>query len=55
MASEHDLVTYGDLSGQLVPVDVVVGPGGGVIGMAIGWRAALGGLSVIIVDPDSGR
>jgi glycine oxidase len=39
-----------------VPVntaDVVVA-GGGVIGTAIAWRAALAGLSVIVVDPDEG-
>jgi glycine oxidase len=33
-----------------VPADVVVA-GGGVIGTAIAWRAALAGLSVIVVDP----
>jgi glycine oxidase len=34
-------------------VDAVI-VGGGVIGTAIGWQAALRGLSVIVVDPDSG-
>lgn len=33
--------------------DVVVA-GGGVIGAAIGWRAALAGLDVIVVDPAAG-
>jgi glycine oxidase len=33
--------------------DVVV-VGGGVIGTAIGWRVALCGLSVIVVDPGQG-
>jgi glycine oxidase len=33
--------------------DIVVA-GGGVIGTAIAWRAALAGLSVIVVDPDDG-
>lgn len=33
--------------------DVVI-VGGGVIGTAIGWRAALGGLSVAVVDPGRG-
>ena len=36
-----------------MPADVVVA-GGGVIGTAIAWRAALAGLSVIVVDPDEG-
>jgi glycine oxidase len=34
--------------------DVVV-IGGGVIGLAIAWRAALGGLSVTVVDPSPGK
>ena len=29
--------------------------GGGVIGLAIAWRAALGGLSVSVVDPSPGK
>ncbi len=29
--------------------------GGGVIGLAIGWRAAQRGLSVVLADPDPGR
>jgi len=33
--------------------DIVVA-GGGVIGTAIAWRAALAGLSVIVVDPEDG-
>jgi glycine oxidase len=33
--------------------DVVVA-GGGVIGAAIGWRAALAGLDVVVVDPEAG-
>ncbi len=33
------------------PVDVVIA-GGGVIGTAIAWRAALRGLTVTVVDPD---
>jgi len=33
--------------------DVVVA-GGGVIGSAIGWRAALAGLDVVVVDPETG-
>ena len=33
--------------------DVVVA-GGGVIGTAIAWRAALAGLEVVLVDPDAG-
>jgi glycine oxidase len=36
-----------------VPEVVIVG--GGVIGLAIAWRAALGGLSVTVVDPSPGR
>jgi glycine oxidase len=36
-----------------VITDVVVA-GGGVIGSAIAWRAALAGLGVIVVDPDDG-
>ena len=36
-----------------VPADVVVA-GGGVIGTAIAWRAALAGLDVVLVDPDDG-
>jgi glycine oxidase len=35
------------------PADAVI-VGGGVIGTAVGWRAALRGLSVIVVDPDWG-
>lgn len=35
------------------PADVVIA-GGGVIGTAIAWRAALRGLTVTIVDPDLG-
>ena len=29
--------------------------GGGVIGLAIGWRAAQHGLQVVIADPDPGK
>jgi len=36
-----------------LPADVVVA-GGGVIGSAIAWRAALAGLAVTVVDPDDG-
>jgi glycine oxidase len=36
-----------------VTADVVVA-GGGVIGLAIAWRAAAAGLSVIVVDPGAG-
>jgi glycine oxidase len=36
-----------------VSADVVVA-GGGVIGTAIAWRAALAGLDVVLVDPDDG-
>jgi glycine oxidase len=36
-----------------VTADVVVA-GGGVIGMAIAWRAAAAGLDVVVVDPDGG-
>jgi glycine oxidase len=36
-----------------VPEVVIVG--GGVIGLAIAWRAALGGLSVTVVDPSPGQ
>ncbi|PZS16260.1 MAG: glycine oxidase ThiO [Acidimicrobiales bacterium] len=36
------------------PFDVVV-IGGGVIGMATAWRAALQGLAVVVVDPQPGR
>ena len=36
-----------------VPADVVVA-GGGVIGTAIAWRAALAGLDVVLVDPADG-
>jgi glycine oxidase len=36
-----------------VPADVVVA-GGGVIGTAIAWRAALAGLDVVLIDPDDG-
>jgi glycine oxidase len=36
-----------------VAADVVVA-GGGVIGTAIAWRAALAGLDVVLVDPDVG-
>src|SRR5438552_5147145 len=35
------------------PADVVIA-GGGVIGTAIAWRAALRGLTVTVVDPDLG-
>ena len=38
--------------GESVDADVVIA-GGGVIGTAIAWRAARGGLSVILVDPGS--
>ena len=34
-------------------LDVVIA-GGGVIGTAIAWRAALAGLSVVVVDPEAG-
>jgi glycine oxidase len=34
--------------------DVVI-IGGGVIGLAIAWRAALGGLSVSVIDPSPGK
>ncbi len=37
----------------LAGADVVVA-GGGVIGTAIGWRAALAGLDVVVVDPEAG-
>jgi glycine oxidase len=37
-----------------VTADVVVA-GGGVIGTAIAWRAALAGLDVVLVDPDAGE
>ena len=37
----------------LAVADVVVA-GGGVIGAAIGWRAALAGLDVVVVDPEAG-
>jgi glycine oxidase len=36
-----------------VTADVIVA-GGGVIGTAIAWRAALAGLGVVLVDPDAG-
>jgi glycine oxidase len=36
-----------------VTADVVVA-GGGVIGTAIAWRAALAGLDVVLVDPEAG-
>jgi glycine oxidase len=36
-----------------VTADLVVA-GGGVIGTAIAWRAALAGLGVVLVDPDAG-
>jgi glycine oxidase len=36
-----------------VTADLVVA-GGGVIGTAIAWRAALAGLDVVLVDPDAG-
>jgi len=36
------------------PADAVV-VGGGVIGLAIAWRAAGGGMAVTVVDPDPGR
>jgi glycine oxidase len=36
-----------------VTADIVVA-GGGVIGTAIAWRAALAGLDVVVVDPGSG-
>jgi glycine oxidase len=36
-----------------VTADVVVA-GGGVIGLAIAWRAAAAGLDVVVVDPDGG-
>jgi glycine oxidase len=38
--------------GESVDADVVIA-GGGVIGTAIAWRAALGNLRVILVDPDT--
>jgi glycine oxidase len=38
--------------GESVDADVVI-VGGGVIGTAIAWRAASGGLSVTLVDPDN--
>src|SRR5215469_9849589 len=37
-----------------VTVDVLV-IGGGVIGLAIGWRAVQRGLAVAVADPDPGR
>jgi glycine oxidase len=36
-------------------VSEVVVVGGGVIGLAIAWRAAVGGLSVTVVDPSPGQ
>ncbi len=42
----------GNVAGSTV-ADVVVA-GGGVIGTAIAWRAALAGLDVIVVDPAAG-
>ncbi len=40
--------------GENVDADVVI-VGGGVIGTAIAWRAALHGLDVILVDPDNDK
>jgi len=37
--------------GEQVDADVVIA-GGGVIGTAIAWRAALAGMAVILIDPD---
>ena len=39
------------MCGWIVNVDVVV-IGGGVIGLGVGWRASLAGLSVVVVDDD---
>src|SRR5690348_4124625 len=39
--------------GVAVAADVVIA-GGGVIGTAIAWRAAMAGLAVTVVDPDQG-
>jgi glycine oxidase len=36
------------------PADLVV-VGGGVIGLAVAWRAASAGMAVTVVDPDPGR
>src|SRR5689334_14177226 len=39
--------------GVTVAADVIIA-GGGVIGTAIAWRAAMAGLAVTVVDPDQG-
>jgi glycine oxidase len=39
--------------GVAVAADVIIA-GGGVIGTAIAWRAAMAGLAVTVVDPDQG-
>src|SRR5580692_4279827 len=36
------------------PTDLVVA-GGGVIGLAVAWRASAAGMAVVVVDPAPGR
>jgi glycine oxidase len=50
VTDDRDAASQVDPAGQ---ADVVV-VGGGVIGTAIAWRAALRGLTVTVVDPDLG-
>src|SRR5579859_4424336 len=39
---------------QMAEIADVVVVGGGVIGTAIAWRAAMAGLDVVLVDPEAG-
>src|SRR5579859_5336335 len=39
---------------QMAEIADVVVAGGGVIGTAIAWRAAMAGLDVVLVDPEAG-
>jgi glycine oxidase len=50
-----DNVSAGGVSTNDVSADDVLVIGGGVIGLAIAWRAAQRGLRVTIADPDPGR
>jgi glycine oxidase len=49
-----NLIRVMPAKGENVDADVVI-VGGGVIGTAIAWRAALHGLDVILIDPDTDK